>query len=413
MEKSCSTSLRCCLFADGLTAGEPGEPPGAFPGGGAGRTVGFGHRVSPAVPCSSSAHVLTSTGPRAGGLGQVETCPVARAAGTPWQQERSGRGPPLPAAPLLLREGAVLTLAERSTKSRGSEPGAGSCGTEGGLDALALPWGDCSGSPARAKFRRGAGDGAQDPKYRQRTRGTAGNRLDSRAVSPEGMPRRPLSTHTTPATSARTTGRRRVRLTPGWTLEGLLPALSPGRGLGDEASPLGRPRSGGQTRGSPPGALSASAVTGSIVFPVLARVRCGGSRAPTPSLIRSRNVSAVAKRKALYLVLDTRKRSDANSDPAREPVLTPGKRQGRWSQACPGASASSWGDGALKGRPAAAAAPLGGETAHLRLEEAAVTLSFSLFLSLPPPPSMFRPESLLGPKKTRVPGSVSSSVANW
>lgn len=136
---------------------------------------------------------------------------------------------------------AVLTLAERSTKSRGSEPGAGSCGMEGGLDALALPWGDCSGSPARAKFRRGAGDGAQDPRHRQRTRGTAGNRLDSRVVSPEGMPRRPLGTHTTAATSARTTGRRRARLTPGWTLEGLLPALSPGRDLGDEAAPLGRP----------------------------------------------------------------------------------------------------------------------------------------------------------------------------
>lgn len=43
MEKCHFMSLCCCLSsADGLTAGEPGEPLGAFPGGGARRTVGLG-----------------------------------------------------------------------------------------------------------------------------------------------------------------------------------------------------------------------------------------------------------------------------------------------------------------------------------------------------------------------------------
>lgn len=70
-----------------------------------------------------------------------------------------------------------------------------------------------------------------------------------------------------------------------------------------------------------------------------------------------------------------------------EPVLTPGKHQGqspRWSRACPGLSASSGGDGAPEG-PAGrrSCSARRGDGAPASLEEAEVTLSFSLFLSLP------------------------------
>lgn len=79
-----------------------------------------------------------------------------------------------------------------------------------------------------------------------------------------------------------------------------------------------------------------------------------------------------------------------------EPAWTPGKHQDqslRRSRACPGASTSSRGDGGARraGPAGLVASPLSGETVRLQdagasLEEAEVTLSFSLFLSLPASP---------------------------
>lgn len=86
-------------------------------------------------------------------------------------------------------------------------------------------------------------------------------------------------------------------------------------------------------------------------------------RPPLRSFIRSRGVSLQSPSTRLCTRCWTH-----GSDQMQtlilpmEPVLTPGKRQGKspqWSQACPG--------GRRKGRPAVAAAPLGGETAHLCL----------------------------------------------
>ena len=134
-------------------------------------------------------------------------------------------------------------------------------------------------------------------------------------------------------------------------------------------------------RGCPWGALSASAVTGPIVFPVLPRMRCRSSRAPTPSFIHplQGRVSAVAKHKALYSVLDTWKRSDANSDPARGASADPWKAPGPVPTVVTGLS---WGapEGPAGRRSCSARR---GDGAPVSLEEAEVTLSFSLFLSLP------------------------------
>lgn len=71
--------------------------------------------------------------------------------------------------------------------------------------------------------------------------GPAGNRLDSWALSPKRMPHRTLGTHTTHATNAHITGRKHVYTSPlAGPWEGPLPAVFPGRGLGDEAMPLDR-----------------------------------------------------------------------------------------------------------------------------------------------------------------------------
>ena len=137
------------------------------------------------------------------------------------------------------------------------------------------------------------------------------------------------------------------------------------------------------------GALSTSAVTGPIVFPVLTRVRCGSSHAPTPSFIHplQGRVSAVTKRKALYSVLDTRKRSEANSDPTRGASADPWKAPGPVPTVVTGLSRAERqlrGDGAPEG-PAGrrSCSARRGDGAPASLEEAEVTLSFSLFLSLP------------------------------
>lgn len=212
--------------------------------------------MSPAAPCSSSAHVLTSTGPRAGSLGRVETlCPVARAAGPPQQQEGGVGRRGLGEAPRCLQPRSCSrgTRSSRqpstAVRAAGSEAGAESCRTGGGLDALALPWGDCPGSPARAQFRRGARDGAQDSRHGQRTRGTAGNRLDSWALSPKRMPHRTVGTHTTHATNAHITDRKHMYMSPlAGPWETLLPAVFPRRGLGDEAMPLDRSLQSPSTR---------------------------------------------------------------------------------------------------------------------------------------------------------------------
>ena len=177
-------------------------------------------------------------GPRAASLGRVETlCPVARAAGPPRQQEGGVGRRGLGEAPRCLQPHScsVGTWSSRqlstAVRAAGSEAGAESCRAGSGLDALALPWGDCLGSPARAQFRRGAGDGAQEPRHGQRTRETARNRLDSWVLSPKRMPHRTLDTHTTHTTNAHITGRKRVHLTPGWTLGGSPALCSQGEAL--------------------------------------------------------------------------------------------------------------------------------------------------------------------------------------
>ena len=111
------------------------------------------------------------------------------------------------------------------------------------------------------------------------------------------------------------------------------------------------------------------------------RVRCRSSRAPTPSFIHplQGRVSAVAKHKALYSVLDTWKRSDANSDPAHGAGADPWKAPGPVPTVVTGLS---WGapEGPAGRRSCSARR---GDGAPVSLEEAEVTLSFSLFLSLP------------------------------
>lgn len=168
------------------------------------------------------------------------------------------------------------------------------------------------------------------------------------------------------------------------------------------------------------GALSTSAVTGPIVFPVLTRVRCGSSHAPTPSFIHplQGRVSAVTKRKALYSVLDTRKRSEANSDPTRGASADPWKAPGPVPTVVTGLSRAErqlrgrWGAGRA-GRPSQLLRSAGRRRTCVSRGGRSNALVLSVSLPPLPPPSMFRPESLLGPKKTRVPGSVNSSVANW
>lgn len=162
--------------------------PGSLPGWWSRADAGLGALSEPRGSllflCScADLHGPTGWEPRVGGnvVPSRPGCRAPLAAGEVWVRPAPTCSP----APALGGRGPHASQAQH--REQRLRTGGRACRTGGGLDTLAHPWGDCSGSPARAQCRRRAGDGAQDPRHRQGTRGTAGNRLDSQAISPERM----------------------------------------------------------------------------------------------------------------------------------------------------------------------------------------------------------------------------------